>query len=72
MKNAKNCFYIVSQNTKFLQNSNSLDLLIAEVKHDCHPPFSTALSAESAEKMAAPSAEIAVNGRVGAEIEFCI
>ena len=50
MKNAKNCFYIVRQNTKFLQNSNSLDLLIAEVKHDCHPPFSTALSAECEEK----------------------
>ena len=31
MKNAKNHFYLVSKNTKFHQNSNSLDLLIAEV-----------------------------------------
>ena len=50
MKNAKNYFYLVSESSKFLQNSNSISFFIVDVKHDYHPPFSAALSAESAVK----------------------
>ena len=39
MKNAKNYFYLVSEFSKFLQNSNSIIYFIIEVKNDCHPVF---------------------------------
>ena len=50
MKNAKNYFYLVSQYSKLLLNSKSLDLLIKGVKYNCNTLFSAALSAVSAVK----------------------
>ena len=50
MKNAKKYFYLISEFSKFLQNSISIHFFMVEVNHDCHSPFTVALSTESAVK----------------------